>query len=51
MAKYKSKVKKKFSTGGNMYAPNEVLPGLNPTSTTNIVFNETNPLLQEQREN
>tara|TARA_R110002074_G_scaffold86674_4_gene191316 strand:+ start:896 stop:1855 length:960 start_codon:yes stop_codon:yes gene_type:complete len=50
MAKYKSKVKKKFSTGGNMYAPNEVLPGLNPTSTTNIVFNETNPLLQEQRE-
>ena len=49
--KYKSKYKKrkKYSTGG-MYQPNVITPGLNPGSTTNIVYNESDPQLQQDRE-
>ena len=48
ISKYKTK-KRKFVTGG-MYQPNIIQPGLNPGSTANLVFNESEPEVQEARE-
>ena len=50
MSKYKIRNRKrKLGYGGNMYAPNEIGAGLNPNSTSNIVFEESDPRLQEAR--
>jgi hypothetical protein len=46
---YKRNKKSKYVTGG-MYGSNEIVPGLNPTSTSNIVFNEADPDIQAARE-
>ena len=45
--KYKTKKRKKYNYGGTMYQPNVITPGLN--STTNTLFEETDPQLQEAR--
>ncbi len=47
-SKYKKR-KKLVNGGASMYQPNIIQPGLNPGGTANLVYNESDPALQEQR--
>ena len=48
-SKYKLKKFKKYNYGGTMYAPNVIGNPTPPNTTSNILFQETDPQLQEAR--
>lgn len=50
MSKYKRKIKRKKYSLAGMYAPNQIPAGIGTTSTGHIVMEETDPTLQQERE-